>query len=558
MSNSGNTDPQNFSPAERSLLSRYVTNTEGSVFALTNLPEVVKGALFSRYSRSAKGLRELLLTDFIQAPESEFAGIGGFSGEALRSGETAAKESEAAVKRAEGFYSRILDSYGDDSIAELGGAHLAIENVSMIATKVLEDARIGGSPLEKSTRYVFFGDKVDGEYLFYQEPALMDSAHRELYLNTNRALFETYREMIGPLTAYVEQAAQRDPGASAAAWRRSVRAGWFEGLRGFRPATALANMGIYGNGRFFETLLIRLQISPLAEMQTLGGAMLAELSKVIPSFVRRADPAHRHFSGFQQYHQSLTAFTERAPIPSAEGPIAPGGDPPEEPSPVKLVDWDPAAPRKVLASLYFSGSGGDSAPLLAWAGSLSETERSARFQELADLRENRRHKPPRALELAFYTFDLTGDFGMYRDLHRHRMLTQQRQPLSARLGYEMPEEIAGAGLQSPFAAAMERAGEAYERIAADFPEAAQYVVPMAYRIRWQIHINLRALIWLVELRSSPQGHPAYRRMAQQLFRKAAEVHPSFAPLFKFVDMTEYPLGRIVAEQRAEKGAENST
>ena len=361
MSKSGNTGPRIFSSAERSLLGRYVTNTDQSVFALTNLPEVVKGALFSRYSRSAKGLRELLLTDFIQAPESEFAGIEGNTvgiiegntEQALAPGETAAKEAGAAVERAQGFYSRILDSYGDDSIAELGGAHLAAENVSMIATKVLEDARIGGSPLEKSTRYVFFGEKVDGEFLFYQEPTLMDSAHRELYLDTNRALFETYRDLIDPLTAYVEQAAQRDPGVSEAAWRRSVRARVFDGLRGLLPASALTNMGIYGNGRFFETLLIRLQLSPLAEMRNLGGAMRAELGKVIPSFLRRADPAHRHFSGFQQYQQSLDAFTDRAPVTSAAAPIPTGLTPLGEASAVKWVDWDPAAQEKGLASRYF-------------------------------------------------------------------------------------------------------------------------------------------------------------------------------------------------------------
>ena len=329
MFNSGITGLQNFSPAERSLLARYVTNTHESVFVLTNLPEVVKGALFSRYSRSAKGLRELLLTEFIQAPESEFAGIGGLSGEALPSGGTAARESELAVERAQGFYSRILDGYGDDSIAELGGAHLAIENVSMIATKVLEDARIGGSPLEKSTRYVFFGDKVNGEFLFYQEPTLMDSAHRELYLDTNRALFETYRNLIDPLTVYVEQTAHREAGVSEAAWRRSVRAKVFYGLRGLLPASALTNMGIYGNGRFFESLLIRLQLSPLAELRNLGGAMRAELSKVIPSFVRRADPAHRHFAGFRANRPDFGTFRcvplrrGNLPRPTA-GPNRPG------------------------------------------------------------------------------------------------------------------------------------------------------------------------------------------------------------------------------------------
>lgn len=537
-----------FTPQEQALLSRYVTSTDGSVFALTNLPEVIKGALFSRYSRSALGLRELLLKEFISDPAAEFAALSGAAAPA--DAEVTAHEAHLAVARAQDFYSRILDGYGDDSIGELGGAHLAIEDVSMIATKVLEDARIGGSPLEKSTRYVYFGEKHGGDYRFYKEPTLLASTHGERYLATCRMLFETYTQLQGPLTDYVERVAPRPPEVSEGAWRRSVRARVYDALRGLLPASAQTNMGIYGNGRFFEALLMNLQTAPLAELQALGGALYGELAKVIPSFVRRANPEHPHFAQFRDYRAALAAWVARSrPAGRVAAPRPPAAE-----QAVELLDWDAQAPAKVLAALAYPQSEADLHALREAAAALPPAEQAARLQALAELRGNRRHKPPRALELTSYTFDLVGDFGMYRDLHRHRMLTQQRQPLSTRHGYELPGEVRAAGLAAPFAEAMERAAATYEAIAAEHSAEAQYVVPMAYRIRWHMHVNLRALIWLVELRSAPQGHPAYRRMAQTLYRRVAEVHPAFAPLFRFVDLEAYPLGRLDAEQRQEARA----
>jgi thymidylate synthase ThyX len=177
-----------FTPEEERLLSRYVTNLHGNVFVLKNLPEVIKGALFSRYSRSPKGLRRLLLDEFISNPEIGLALV-----------EAAAKEDGAdptlAVQKAEAFYDRILDGYGDDSVAELGGVHVAFENISNIATKVIEDARIGGSPLEKSSRYVLFNKKVNGDYLFYKEPVVLDSKSKQQFMDTMHLLFNTYDDL---------------------------------------------------------------------------------------------------------------------------------------------------------------------------------------------------------------------------------------------------------------------------------------------------------------------------------------------------------------------------
>src|SRR5262245_55418997 len=178
---------EEFTDTQIKILEKYVTNTSSDIFVLRNLPEVIKGALFSRYSRSTLGLRALLLKEFILNEDTAFAAIAGrYTDEAGIDSQT------MAIQKAQNFYDRILDGYGDDSIGELGGAHLAAENISMLAAKVIEDCRIGGAPLEKSTRYIYFDQKMDGHYLFYQEPILMTSAYRELFLETCNFLFDTY------------------------------------------------------------------------------------------------------------------------------------------------------------------------------------------------------------------------------------------------------------------------------------------------------------------------------------------------------------------------------
>src|SRR3989338_2281670 len=194
---------EEFTASQIRILSHFVTNTEGNIFVLRNLPEVIKGALFSRYSRSSLGLRSLLLKDFVLNEETAFSSITGSPVNADEE-DIELEDQIVAIKKAQNFYDRILDGYGDDSIGELGGAHLAIENISMIAAKIVEDGRIGGSPLEKSTRYIYFDQKCRGEYLFYREPILMTSAYRDIYLKTCNDLFDTYSRLIPPLTELLE------------------------------------------------------------------------------------------------------------------------------------------------------------------------------------------------------------------------------------------------------------------------------------------------------------------------------------------------------------------
>lgn len=537
-------DYEEFTEQQLKVIEKYVTNTSSNIFVLRNLPEVIKGALFSRYSRSSLGLRSLLLKDFILNEETSFASIAGTK---EGSEEGTNEDQSIAIKKAQNFYDRILDGYGDDSIGELGGAHLAVENVSMIAAKVIEDCRLGGSPLEKSTRYIYFDQKYEGEYLFFREPILMTSAYRDIYVDTCNHLFEVYGKLIPPLTEQMEKSFPKEHDISKVAYTAALRAKVLDCLRGLLPASTLTNMGMYGNGRFFESMIQKLNCNNLSELQEIARSSHQELEKVIPSFIRRSDLSHKHQQTFTEFHEKtdreLQLLTEQYTT----------GIEPLSHSTVRLIDYNADAPVKVGAALLFSRSQSGLLELQEMCRNLPKEDLSRLFEASSAFRQNRRHKSPRALEHAEFTFEIVADFGIYRDLQRHRMLTQERQLLTCNNGYYVPKELIGTDMEKDYRSAMEQAKSVYDEIAKELPEEAQYAVPMAYNIHWYFHINLRALQWMCELRSSPAGHPSYRYVAQEMAKQVCHVFPEFERFFKFVDFDGYELGRLGQEQRqAEK------
>ncbi len=536
---------EEFTEGQRKILNRYVTSTTSNVFALRNLPEVIKGALFSRYSRSSLGLRSLLLKDFIKNDETMFSLISGGYTESCEGDD----EQLVAIKKAQSFYERILDGYGDDSIGELGGAHLAIENISMLAAKIIEDRRIGGSPLEKSTRYVYFDQKIHDQYLFYREPILMTSAHKDAYINMCNHLFQVYGELIPQLTEVMEQSFPKDPDVSNVAYTAALRAKVLDCLRGLLPASTMTNMGIFGNGRFYEHLLMTLHCETLSEPNEIARHGFEELSKVIPSFVRRASPSHRHFVSYQKFKDEMSAelkqladehLSEYSPTPGLQ---------------VKLVDFDKDGARAVAASLLYNRANCSLSNVRDHIKKLPQEEVERILESAANTRKNRRHKSPRALEHVNFTFEIVADFGIYRDLQRHRVLTQERQLLTCDWGYYIPKEILDTPMEKPYRVAMDLAKDVYDKIRTDLPEEAQYVVPMAYNIHWYFRINLRSLQWLTELRSTPQGHPGYRLIAQAMAAETFKAVPEFRRFFKFVDFDGYDLGRLDQEIRNEAKAQ---
>ncbi|MBN1169593.1 FAD-dependent thymidylate synthase [Candidatus Micrarchaeota archaeon] len=526
---------EEFTEDERRLLEPFMTNLDKPVFVLKNLPEVVKGALFSRYSRSANSLRRVLLKEFIQSEELDLGDF--FKG--------VPKDDRIQTKKAEEFYDRVLVGYGDDSVAELAGAHIALEEISIIATKFVEDARIGLSPLEKSTRYVYFDrKKEDGNWPYLREKTLMDSEFADVYATACDSCFETYADLIPKVSRYIMEKEPKDDQTSDRAYKSTIRAKTCDLLRGLLPASTLTNMGFFGDGRAYEYLLTRMYASGLSEMESLAAMMQGELGKVIPSFVKRAN--NKYGISMQDYYVRV-----RKDMNGLAGRyLGCGGN-----EGVTLVDYDKDGERKIIIAALYPYLGIPMKDIGIVVDAMNEEEKQAVMNAYISERGNRRQKPGRGFEHSYYTFDIVGNYGAYRDMHRHRILTQQRQLLNPYLGYKLPSELVDAGYENEFKSAMEQAKNAYEEIEARFRNEAQYVVPLAYNIRWYMTFNAREAYHMLELRSSMQGHIDYRRMAQEMFRKIENVHPVIAKGMKFMDMNEYGLERLDAEKRIDKKME---
>src|SRR4051812_44599799 len=522
--------PEDFEPDEADILRRYFTNLDGPVFALVNLPEVVKGALFARYSRSAKSLRRLFLDEFV--------------GDLDISGDQTV-DATVGLARAEELYEKVFFEYGDDSVAQLGGVHLACEQASNVLTKVLEWGRLM-SYLEQSTRYIAYDTRIGGRYRFYRDPAVLSSRFGTRYVGDMDRLFDTYSLLLNKVTDHVRATVERNATDSDFVFRQATRAKALDAVRGVLPAASLSNVGIYGSGQGFESLLLRMRAHPVPEARHYADLMLHELRKVIPSFLRRVDLADRG----GRWTNYLSTTRER----TAELVESLFGGTPVEPAPsVQLVDWDRDAEDKLLAAICYAHTNLPETQLIDRVRTLGATERLALIRAYVGERENRRHKPGRAFERVDYRFDVLSDSGAFRDLQRHRLLTIEWQPLTPNHGYTRPELIDDAGMTEIFDDAMARSAALYDRLREELPAQASYAVAMAYRMRYSMQFNAREAIHLLELRSGPQGHPAYRRIALEMHRLIAEQagHRVVAEAMTHMTTEAPELERLDAERRME-------
>ena len=519
---------EDFSPAEQDLLSRYVTNLDQPVFALINLPEVVKGALFARYSRSAKSLRRLLLDEFADDLEPQAAPV-----EAGQAG------------RAERLYERVFVEYGDDSVAQLGGAHVAVEQASNLLTKVLEWGRLAAY-LEQSTRYIAYDDQPGGRYRYYRDPDIMASRHARAYEETLDAVFDTYAALLPRLRGWCEQRFPQPHDVSERVYRNTISAKTCDVLRGLLPAATVSNVGIFASGQAYESLLLRLRSHELAEARAVGEQLLVELRQVVPSFVTRVDRPDRG-----EVWADYLASTRAAARAVAEELV--GGEKPREAAEVELVGFSPDAEVELLTGMLYPYTQLPEAQLRSVVEALSADERARVVRAYVGDRTNRRHKPGRALERVWYRFDVCSDYGAFRDLQRHRMLTIDWQELSPAHGYDVPAEIVEAGLEDDWHAALGRQAALWERLVDDFPRQAQYAVGFAYKLRYSMQLNARAALQMLELRTTPQGHPSYRRVCQTMHRLIAEEagHRGVAEMMRFVDHGAAELERLEAERASE-------
>ena len=528
-----------FSIKEKKILSEHFSNTDDDVFAIITPKQVDRGALMSRYSRTNKSMRRIFLDEFLKNKT-----------------------------RGEEFYTRVLLEYGDDSVAELGEAQIAIEDLSNIAVKKIEDRRIGLSYLEKSSRYVAWNKKEKEKYRFYRDSEIMKSRFADMYEDTCNFSFDVYSKNIEPMINYVREKypiekysfkdstdgkeklfsklkIDGDIKSANMIYKGSTKAKALDILRGLLPASTLTNVGITGNGRAFEYLLTILGSSELKEERDLASKIKKELDTTIKSFVRRADD--KYGKAFQNYLKDIKNKSKSITLKEIKSKPVMGVV-------TNLVDYEleKISIDKILTSIFYEQSPSTSYQnILLQVKKMSKEKKIKIINEFVKLRTNRRHRPSRAFENIYYTFDLCNNFGMFRDFHRHRALTLERQLLTTDHGYNIPNEIKILGIEKDFKDSMNKTKETFEKIRKKYPEQGQYVVNFAYNYPYFMKFNLREACHLIELRTVPQGHVDYRQVAQQMFKQIKKVHPNLSKIMKFVDLKEYDLERFEAEKRTE-------
>ena len=532
-----------FIEEERAILQSHFSNADKNIFAIITPKQVDRGALMSRYSRTDKTMRRVFLDEFISNPN-----------------------------RGKEFYDRVLLEYGDDSVAELGEAQIAMEWISNIAAKNLEDRRIGLSYLEKSSRYVALDQKIRGKYKYYREELVMSSNFSDKYIQACDHAFDLYSKYIHPMQKYLEEIEPiekfyffdsntkrdvsysnlketKDIDSANRIYRLTTKAKSLDILRGILPASTFTNIGITGNGRAFEYLLSRMFASDLSEVRNLASHLHGELDKIIPSFVRRAND-EKYGKLLQEYFIN----TRNAIIKLSEFHLKniQANRNPETINLLEFPDNFEAEVKVAAAILYEFAKGQSLESIIKYVRSLRDNERINIIRMYTEFRSNRRHRPGRAFEMVDYTFELLTNFGMFRDLHRHRLLTIERQLLSTKHGYDVPQEIIELGISKEFKDCMYECNDVYEILSNRMPEQAQYVVNFAFRYPYFLKINLREACHMIELRTLPQGHADYRSVCQRLFKYIKEKNPILAEGIKFVDLNTYGLERFTTEKKTEK------
>lgn len=501
-------------PDGEAFLTDAVTNTDGDVYAFTDkLSPTTVAAAMARLSRRGDDMRITLL--------DEFAG---------------------AMGKDEKLLHRVITAYGDDSVQQLVGQHLVVENASNLLTKKLEWGRLA-SYLEQSTRYIYFDQKDKNGRYRYHTPKLPKKLKTK-YTAAMDEIFDSYSEMAHKLTDYVTEHSSVPEAERDGAFRGAVRAQACDAIRPVLPVAVKSTVGIYASGQALESLIMHLLSDPLPEARITGEAMLSEARKVIPTFLERADKPDRGGAAIAYRANTYEAMAEVAEkqLPNTLGNLD---------DDVQLVDYWPRNELDLLPHMLYEHSSLSLRELRKAVDKWSYDEKLEAFNTYMGERLNRRHRPGRALEIAHYSWDLLCDYGIFRDLQRHRIVDAlEWQPLTPRYGFDIPELVEKAGLAEQFEACFDKSAELYSQMqSGGYGLEAQYATLLGHRMRWKITYNAREAFHLHELRTSPQGHPGYRKLVKDMHDKLAEVHPMLAGAMKFVNKGEDDeLTRLAAEK----------
>lgn len=502
-------------PAGHTYLEDAVTNTESNVYAFKDkLSAITVAAAMARLSRRGDDMRITIL--------DEFAPHDGKDGDLLK---------------------RVITAYGDDSVQQLVGQHLVVENASNLLTKQLEWGRLAAY-LEQSTRYIYFDQKdKKGKYKYFTPEHLNDTT-KQLYNQSMDRIFDAYSKMVHDLTDYLMKSKTKPDDMSAFNWKSAIRAEACDAIRPVLPVATKSTVGIFASGQALEALIMRLRASESKEAQETGDLILAETRKVIPTFLERADQPERggamtaYFANTKKSVGDLAAKYLKETYGGATDPVH-----------LKSV-W-PRNELDLVPHMLYEHSNSSLEQIITEVDKWTIDQKQEVFDAYIGERLNRRHRPGRALEQAHYTWDLVCDYGIFRDLQRHRMVDDlEWQALTPRYGYEIPKYVEEAGLTELFEGCFDLSAELYSMLqTAGYPYEAQYATLLGHKMRWTVTYNAREAFHLHELRTSPQGHAGYRKLVQQMHEQLAARHPMLADAMRFVNQGENEeLTRLAAER----------
>jgi dTMP kinase len=494
-------------------ISKYVTSSDSSVYGFTEeISPITVAAAMARLSRRGDDMRVTLLDEFIGKTEKD-----------------------------EQLLSRVITAYGDDSVQQLVGQHVVVENASNLVAKKLEWGRLAAY-LEQSTRYIYFDQKDQNGHYKYYVPTELRGKIRSQYIRTMNKVFDLYSSMVQDLTRYVRQNSDTPEAERDGAWRNATKAQACDAVRAALPIAYTGTVGIYASGQALESLIMHLLSDELPEAREVGKQMLEQMRKVVPVFLERADKPDRGGATIAYRANTFTAVRQLAQdlLPSQH--TAPS-------EPVTLVSHTMANELDIVADMLYEHSDLPLAQLKQQVSTWPYEQKLEVFKAYMGERLNRRHRPGRALEKIHYSFDLVSDYGVFKALQRHRMVDDlQWQELSPRLGYDVPKLVEEAGLVESFERCFELSLELHSALqASQGALTAQYAVLQGHNLRWKLTINARQAFQMLELRTGPQGHPAYRLLSQQMYQKIADIHPMLAEAMIFVNQGEDPaLARLAA------------
>ena len=498
----------------REVIAPQVTSIDSNVYAMTEAADpVTTAAAMARLSRNSNDLRTIIASEF-----------------------TGNSNDEAVLQR-------VVAQYGDDSVKQLLPMSVVFEGISNIATKEVEWGRVAAY-LEQSTRYLRFDKKDEhGNYGYFTPEDIGDNT--EIYQAAMNEIFDTYSDLYESMLEYYRSNSKTPEAERDAAWRQATHAAACDAIRGVLPASTKATVGVVGSAQAIENMILHLESSRLQEMKDLGAKALAAVRMVAPVFFERTDnPAQ---GGLMSEH---TYQTQEASTQLADKLL---GDLPEvqytEPR-VEMVGRY-ASEDELVEKILFDSSNKPFALIHEAVENMKDGDKKAVIETYVGERYNRRAKPGRAFELPHYTFEVQCDYGAFRDIQRHRMVDAlEWQPLNPVIGYETPQAVADAGLAEKYQHAFDISRQLYDTLTdTGHGDQAQYATLFGHIMRFTATFNARSMTHTAELRTTPQGHPNYRRVFQQMHEQIAAVHPNIAAAMKFVSQTEdEELARLGAER----------